>query len=872
MIRRFAAWIKELFRRRNLRKEAKAQAIKEAINRELRAGTKREDIYLGQDARVRTQANPEGVLVANRKDEPFGAQEGVSRVIAEGKDPKRHGGGVVPNFAGAGSPPLFSRATMQSLGSGARNLAEAAVGADRMNKALGAAGKAGTALKVAFADMLSPLGLAAGFALTFSVGLYKAVMDSRLLQAALERVAQVQVYSVQFEKLLGGMRQAKQRLNELASMAASGPFKFDDLVQANERLQRLSRGGFAGKKAMQMVADAAAATGVSTAQMAGMVGGAFDDAFSGRLIEGAVNQLRDVGAISMSAADKLINLERAGVRGKKLFDELTRSLAANKGAAAALRNTIAGLNNELEQAKGQQLGSIGEMFAQGQMDGLRASIKLVKEFGPVLKELLMPFAVVANAIGKMTLGVSKLVSNIPGLKSALVGVAQAAGTAAVALAALGLFQLAVAIRALVLPLLAKLVTGLVASAAAGGIVGRALGFVAGGLLRFLGPIGLVLAALDLMGVKFENVARSAGLLPDSVTEAAEASRKASQDIREALDGLRAGGGGTAGEGIEILGAAEENFRRAEKARKEAAGQRPSETREAVGGMAATVLGAPVDALAGIVNAGAQMMGMASPFKTSVDQSGTIDPIGGSEMLREFFTGSQGQAQREQEAAAAAEEAKRLRDEARAQLDQTPAQFLNDPDFAAAKSEALDIMDRANEAQDRLNEAEMPDEQRAQQQQKIDAMRSEAEAKMAPEAMEERFDRRMARDDVKASITRAMADGTGNEQLRLQANELEDRVKTERRAKEFQSMGIERPEAMEMARAQTVSERLQSEQERAQAMTFSSGLGKVGGAAGEMGGGKSEEARLLTEIRNLMERDTNGKPPPPMPETMKKMQR
>ena len=539
---------------------------------------------------------------------------------------------------------------------------------------------------------------------------------------------------------------------------------------------------------------------------------------------------------------------------------------------AALADTIGGLNNQLEEAKGKQLGSIGEMFAQGQMDGLRASIKLVKEFGPVLKELLMPFAVVANAIGKMTLGVSKLVSNIPGLKSALVGVAQAAGTAAVALAALGLFQLAVAIRALVLPLLAKLVTGLLASAAAGGVVGRALGFVAGGLLRFLGPLGLVLAALDLLGVKFENVAKSAGLLPDSVTEAAEASRKASQDIQKGLDAIR-GGKGSPSEGIEVLGAAEENFRAAEKARKEAAAAGPSETRETVGGMAATVLGAPVDALAGVVNAGAQMAGMASPFKTSVDQSGAMDPFGGSEMLRELFTGREGQAQREQDATAAAAEAKRLRDEARAQLDQTPAQFLNDPDFAAAKSEAMDIMNRANAAQDTLDAAaDMPDDQRKREQERIDLMRSEAEAKMAPEAMEERFNRRMARDDVKASITRAMADGTGHEQLRVQANELEDRVKTERRAKEFQSMGIERPEAMEMARAQTVSERLQSEQERSQNMVFASGMGAVGGAAGETGGGKSEEARLLTEIRNLMERDMNGKPPPPMPETMKQMQR
>lgn len=843
-----------------------ADQVEDAVQRELRAGVARKDVYLAQDSRLRSSKNPEGIAVANVRDEPLGIAQGLERAKQEGKDPRNYGGGDIPNFAGGGMPPY-----LQNLGSGARNLADAALGADRVNKALGSAAKAGTALKVAFADLLSPLGLAAGFALTFSIGLYKAVMNSRLLQAALERTAQVQLYSVQFDKLLGGMRQAKQRLNELSAMSARGPFKFDDLVDGNRRMQVLTRGAMSGKQSMKLLQDAAAASGTSVSQMAAVVGSAYDDTFSGRSIEGSINQLREFGTISSATADRLINLERAGVRGKKLFNELEAALAQNAGSAEKFRNTLEGLNNELESAKGDQLQGIGEMFAQGKMDGLRAAINLVKEFGPVLNELLMPFAALANAIAKFTLMLSNAVTAIPGIKSALTGLAQAAGAALAALSALAAVQTINALRALLIPLLARLTTGMLASAAAGGVLGRALGFITGGILRFLGPIGLVLALLDLFGFKFETVARSAGLLPDSVKEAAESSRKASKDIQDALNALSKGG--SPGEAIDLVNKAEENFRNAQKAQQEAAASKPGEVQQAVGRAAGVVLGLPVDALAGVANAGAQMMGMPSPFKTAMDPSGEMTPFGGSAMLTDLFTGESAQKTREEQAAAAAAEAKRQRDEARKAVAKTPAQYLNDPDFKAAQQEAMAMMNEANRMQDALDaKKNVPEEDRARQQEAIDKMRSEAQTKMSPDALEQKFNQRMARDEVKASLARSMADGTGNEALRQRANALEDQIKTERRSKELQKIGIERPEAMKMAQAQTLSERLQSEQDRSQNMMFASGLAKVGGAAGEMGGGKSEEARLLTEIRNLMERDMGGKTPPPLPENMTKLQR
>jgi hypothetical protein len=50
------------------------------------------------------------------------------------------------------------------------------------------------------------------------------------------------------------------------------------------------------------------------------------------------------------------------------------------------------------------------------------------------------------------------------------------------------------------------------------------------------------------------------------------------------------------------------------------------------------------------------------------------------------------------------------------------------------------------------------------------------------------------------------------------------------------------------------------------------LGSVGGAAGEAGGGTSEEARLLGEIKRIMERQSAPNTPAALPEKLRQNQR
>ena len=74
-----------------------ADPIASAIARESKAsGLPTSQIYVDRDTRVANFANPLGLLVANKRDEPMGGFQGVNRVLSQGGNPQTSG---IPNFA-----------------------------------------------------------------------------------------------------------------------------------------------------------------------------------------------------------------------------------------------------------------------------------------------------------------------------------------------------------------------------------------------------------------------------------------------------------------------------------------------------------------------------------------------------------------------------------------------------------------------------------------------------------------------------------------------------------------------------------------------------------------------------------------------------
>ena len=77
--------------------------IGQAVNREMAAGVPASQIYIDKNSSLKSAANPMGLMVANRRDEPAGGYQGINRAIKEGRNPKTYGAasGFIPNYADA---------------------------------------------------------------------------------------------------------------------------------------------------------------------------------------------------------------------------------------------------------------------------------------------------------------------------------------------------------------------------------------------------------------------------------------------------------------------------------------------------------------------------------------------------------------------------------------------------------------------------------------------------------------------------------------------------------------------------------------------------------------------------------------------------
>lgn len=77
-----------------------ANPLQEAVGREMAAGVPASQIYIDKSPALKNAANPMGLMVANRRDEPAGGFQGVNRARREGANPMMYGAasGFVPNF------------------------------------------------------------------------------------------------------------------------------------------------------------------------------------------------------------------------------------------------------------------------------------------------------------------------------------------------------------------------------------------------------------------------------------------------------------------------------------------------------------------------------------------------------------------------------------------------------------------------------------------------------------------------------------------------------------------------------------------------------------------------------------------------------
>lgn len=269
--------------------------------------------------------------------------------------------------------------------SGAANLAGPAL---QLASGAGVLRTAADTIKGAALDkLLGPTALFAG-GLVGALRTIKAIVDqSGILERGLNRIASIQQISGQFETLLKSAEAAQKRLKELYQFTAKSPFDFREVAEANRVLEALTKGALSGAKGMEMVGDAAAATGQSFSETAERIGKVYNALKSGRSIDKVMFQLQMTGVVTDDLARKLETAEQSGASFGEMWGMVEQQLKSTSGGMKNEMQNLDALNQRLKNASALMETAFGQPFVEAQAAAIENTVKATQNLTPLLGKI-----------------------------------------------------------------------------------------------------------------------------------------------------------------------------------------------------------------------------------------------------------------------------------------------------------------------------------------------------------------------------------------------------------------------------------------------------------------------------------------------------
>ncbi len=342
------------------------------------------------------------------------------------------------------------------------------------------------------------------------------VRDTGSLDAALRRIQSIQQIQRQFAPLLGGLNAAKQRVAELVTLSARGPFKFEEVAQASRSLEVYTRGAYSGVDATREIGKASIATGNNITESADAVGSFYQTLREGAPIDSAAEKLRQMGLISQQTADQLSAMAAGGSTNAQVFTELTAALATTGEGFRGFQGELAAVTAEHEKAAEELKRQFGAPFTRDAVENTKNMTAAMQAIAPTIGSVSGFLRNLFNGFSTVTTATLKYVAQNSFLRGSLEFVAKAIGITLAAAAALGTVFLATLV-----PATLRLVPGLYA-------LGGAATAAAVGLrvLAAASVIGLIIMGLVALGGAIVNFVQSSQQQRKELAEMTRAHREA----------------------------------------------------------------------------------------------------------------------------------------------------------------------------------------------------------------------------------------------------------------------------------------------------------------------------------------------------------
>lgn len=207
-------------------------------------------------------------------------------------------------------------------------------------------------------------------------GIRKAVTESGILQAAMQRISTTKVLTTQFTAFLGSVALARQRVGELYAFVANSKFNMDEASNASRVLTILTNGSEGGIGSLKVLGAVARATGNSLQELALYYGKFSEQSRNGEDISGTVSQLKEMGVISESTANSLINLQRSGASASQMMTSFRDSVSAVAAVGGNTGQSVEELQDKIEKLKQAAAEGFGKAWMEQETRDLENQVKL----------------------------------------------------------------------------------------------------------------------------------------------------------------------------------------------------------------------------------------------------------------------------------------------------------------------------------------------------------------------------------------------------------------------------------------------------------------------------------------------------------------
>lgn len=185
--------------------------------------------------------------------------------------------------------------------------------------------------------------------------------------------------TVQFKTLVGNMDEARAHMQMLKELGDTPPFSLEEFAAASRSMMVMTDGALGFKKSLELVGDAAAATGQPIQSLAHEVGRAYAIIRDGQPLTRATMTLRNMGVLTPEVAQRLQDLQDAGRSNAEIWAELEGALKRYKGAMEETEQTGDGLMGAISSQWDNSLRTFGAALLETAKDGLGGLLDKMKE-------------------------------------------------------------------------------------------------------------------------------------------------------------------------------------------------------------------------------------------------------------------------------------------------------------------------------------------------------------------------------------------------------------------------------------------------------------------------------------------------------------